>query len=322
MLTQLLNSPEPIIRYKALVNLQGVDPASSAAQQVQAQIPSSPIVQALLSDRDAQGRIPFHPYQKWQGAHWMLTCLADTGYPPGDASLLPLRDQVMDWLFSAKHMADTARQTGQNRQVRLHASMEANAILACLRLGLGDEHVPALVERLLWAQWDDGGWNCDRKKNADTSSFHESLTPLRALAGYAAATNDTRARQAAERAAEVFLCRRLYRRRSDGQVIRAAFLQSNYPHYWQYDFLGGLVAMAEAGFIQDPRCQEALDLLESKQLPGGGWAAESRHYTVYRKPAESIHRGSRADWGPTGKTRLNEFVTVEALFVLRMAGRL
>ncbi len=322
MLTQLLNSPEPIIRYKALVAVQGKDPHSPEALQVQALIPASPIVQALRSDRDAQGRIHFHPYHKWLGAHWVLTCLADTGYPPGDASLLPLREQVMDWLFSDEHTQEITRRTGQNRQVRLHASMEANAILACLCLGLADDRVPALVERLLRSQWDDGGWNCDSHKKADTSSFYESITPLHALAKHAADYNDARARQAAERAAEVFLCRRLYKRRSDGQLMREAFVKLCYPRYWLYDILGGLRVMAEAGFIHDPRCQDALDLLEAKQLPSGGWAAEGRHYTVFRKPGEAIHRGSRASWGVVSKTTMNEFVTVDVLYVLRLAGRL
>ena len=38
-------------------------------------------------------------YDKWRGAHWVLATLADTGYPRGDRSLLPARDQLMEsWL--------------------------------------------------------------------------------------------------------------------------------------------------------------------------------------------------------------------------------
>ena len=51
----------------------------------------------------------------------------------------------------------------------------------------------------------------------------------------------------------------------------------HYPCYWHYDLLAGLKVMAEAGFIGDPRCREALDLLESKRLPGGGFPAEARY---------------------------------------------
>jgi hypothetical protein len=229
---------------------------------------------------------------------------------------------VYGWLFSKEHLDEPLKRTGNNRQVRMHASMEANALFASLRLGLVDDRTPALVERLLWAQWEDGGWNCDRHKEADTSSFFESVTPLRALALYARLSGDALAAAAAERASEVFLSRHLFRRRRDGQVMRQDFLKLCYPCYWYYDILFGLKVMAEAGFLQDSRCQEALDLLEAKQLPGGGWAAERKHYTVFRKPGEYLQRGSRLAWGVTARNQMNEFVTVDALTVLRLAGRL
>ena len=77
--------------------------------------------------------------------------------------------------------------------------------------------------------------------------------------------------------------------------------------------------MAEAGFIGDPRCQEALDLLESKRLADGGWRAEGKHYRVVDEPAPG---GSLVGWGPVSRKQvMNPFVTVDALYVLRAAGR-
>ena len=77
--------------------------------------------------------------------------------------------------------------------------------------------------------------------------------------------------------------------------------------------------MAQAGFVHDPRCAEALDLLESKRLPDGGFAAEGK---FYRTAASARTGRSTVDWGPTKAGRMNEFVTVEALLVLKAAGRL
>jgi hypothetical protein len=74
------------------------------------------------------------------------------------------------------------------------------------------------------------------------------------------------------KASEVFLRRRLYKRRTDGTLISAHWLRPKYPRYWHYDMLGGLRAMAELKLIDDPRCSDALDLLERKELPAGGWA--------------------------------------------------
>ena len=96
------------------------------------------------------------------------------------------------------------------------------------------------------------------------------------------------------------------------------FLKLHYPCFWRYDILFGLKVMAEAGFIKDKRCKEALDILESKRLPVGGFPAEARFYRVSDKASSGC---SRVDWGGTSKRRMNEFVTADALFVLKKAGR-
>lgn len=77
--------------------------------------------------------------------------------------------------------------------------------------------------------------------------------------------------------------------------------------------------MAEMGLIRDPRCRKALDLLERKQLPRGGWAAEKRLYKV--SSSVGTHTDS-VDWGGARKAEPNEWVTVDALSVLTAAERI
>jgi hypothetical protein len=175
-----------------------------------------------------------------------------------------------------------------------------------------------LVSRLLQWQWPDGGWNCDKRPEADSSSFMETLIPLRALVLYARVSGDGKVRSAAERAAEVFLKRQLFKRLSDGAVMDRHFTLLHYPCYWHYDILFALKVMAEAGFISDRRCSAALDLLESKILPDGGFPAEES----YARPSRPALSGySPVSWGGTGRKKMNLFITADALFVLRMAGR-
>ena len=106
-------------------------------------------------------------------------------------------------------------------------------------------------------------------------------------------------------------------------MISPHLLRPKYPRYWHYDMLGGLVAMAEMGLINDPRCADALDLLERKELPRGGWAAEGRFYKVSPKLDTSARFGSISlvDWGGSGARRRNEWVTADALYVLHAAAR-
>jgi hypothetical protein len=332
LIQSLLASDEPSIRWKLRVHVLGEDPAARALRKLQSEIRASPRVRALLAGFDAKGNRPgtHGPYAKWRGAHWVLATLADLGYPPGDAKLKPLRDRVCEaWLgdffyteFSATRKAEVYQKEGvpiMQGRYRRCASQQGNALFFLTRLGLADKRAERLVERLLHWQWPDGGWNCDKDPTADTSSFMETMLPMCGLAVHAHATGNERAGAAAGRAAEVFLDRRLFKRRSDGRVIHSEFLQLHYPLYWHYDILGGLKAMMVVGRIADPRCADALDRLEGKQLPSGGWPAEKKYYHV----STGTELGAECvDWGGTAKNRMNPWVTVDALAVLRAAGRL
>jgi len=182
-----------------------------------------------------------------------------------------------------------------------------------------------MARDLIAWQWRDGGWNCDQRPEATHSSFHESLIPLRSLNAYAKLSGDAGMGRAVERAAEMFLARNLYRRKTTGEVIRPRFAMMHYPYFWQYNFLHGLKAMVECGMIRDPRCSPALDLLESKRTPDGGFPAERKYYSVGSSGGKRCRGGQTlVGWGPTSekRRRSNDFVTAEALCVLKAAGRL
>jgi len=318
MLAQLLASPEPSLRFKALTAVLGRDPADPALAPLRAEIAASPRVQALLSGRDADGTIPGSTYRKWTGAHWVLVDLADLGYPLGDAALWPLVDQnLTSWTGQQAPRVDTSQE-----RPRRCASQEGNAILSAVLLGFGDDpRLEELVQRLLDCQWPDGGWNCDLRPQAHHASYHETLIPTRALALWARGTGDPRAATAADAAAEVLLKRRLYRRHSDGSVIDPTFVTLFYPYTWHYSVLYALRVMAEMGRIADPRCADALDLLEAKRLPDGGWPAERRWYRCSRSNTRATSGLSHVDWGGVSQRRGNPWITAEVLGVLAAAGR-
>lgn len=71
--------------------------------------------------------------------------------------------------------------------------------------------------------------------------------------------------------------------------------------------------MAEAGFINDPRCKDALNLLESKRLLDGSFPLEAIYHNK---------NSSKVDWGGISNKKSNKYVTREALFVFKKAGRL
>jgi hypothetical protein len=317
IVASLSQSSEPAIAYKTRVELLGEDPEAPELVQLREAIRRSERVRRLLSERGPDGAIPHHSYAKWYGAHWVLVALADLDYPPVDPSLIPLREQELGWLLSEDRIKQARRLTFGGH-TRMCASMEGNAIYALLKLGLADERIDTLVERLLAWQWPDGGWNCDKKREARVSSFHETFIPLRGLSWYARSHDFELVTDAIRRAAEVFLSRRLFRRLTGGSIIEREFVRFHFPRYWHYDLLGGLKVMAEAGLLDDPRCAEALDLLESRRLLDGGFPADGRYYHLSDGPESGR---SLVDWGGTSVKHFNPWVTVEVLWLLKQTGR-
>jgi hypothetical protein len=161
------------------------------------------------------------------------------------------------------------------------------------------------------------------KDSEEVKALQENIKSSQRVKEFLSERNET-SKVTAERATDIFLKRRLYIRQRDGEIIDKDFVTLHYPCYWHYDILFGLKVMAEAGFINDERCNDALDLLESKRLSDGGFPAEKKYYQHIEKskPGRRKTGSSLIGWGVTGKTKSNEFVTADALYVLKASGRL
>jgi hypothetical protein len=252
-----------------------------------------------------------HPYRKWEGPHWRLVALAELGVPPGDPRIQRAANVVLCWLAGGGHRK---RIPTINGLVRRCASQEGNAIAACCRLGLaGDPRVELLARSLVEWQWPDGGWNCDRRASGRRSSFYESLPPAWGLHEYALATGAGWAAEAAQRTAELLLSHHVYRS-SAGEVIDPRWLQLRWPPYWHYDVLQALLVLGRLGRLDDPRCADALDVVEAQRRSDGRWNANGRWW---KAPGASTY-AEAVDWGPS---RPSEMVTLNALRVLQQAGR-
>ncbi len=311
----------PVVAYRARRLLAGESEQSRSMRDLRRAVGQSGMARDLLRGLCMER---WSPYRKWQGPHWTLYSLAEIGFPPGDERLLPLRRRVMDWLFSPAFLKppSTAIYPDQPERPRRCASMEGVAIWSQLELGIVDEaRAPLLVDRLAAFQWPDGGWNCDKRPGAHTSSVQETLLPLRGLAAWHRATGDDRARRAANKATEFLLRRHLLWRMGDGALIEPEWGgpvdKIQYPIRF-YDLLSVLLVMTEMGLVRDRRCRLALDLLERKRLADGTFPVE---WTNARRARRIETRGTYADWGPRHVRKGNPFVTVDALYVLKAAGR-
>jgi hypothetical protein len=166
-----------------------------------------------------------------------------------------------------------------------------------------------IVQRLLEEQLEDGGWNCEAERGSVRSSFATTINVLEGLLEFErAAGSPPEVRAARQRGEEYLLERKLFRRKSTGDVAHAPWLQFSFPPRWHYDVLRALDYFRDAGSPLDSRMNEALDLVRAKRMDDGTWLRENTH------PGDVPFELDGSDGQPS---RWN---TLRALRVLRWAG--
>jgi hypothetical protein len=138
--------------------------------------------------------------------------------------------------------------------------------------------VDSVVVRLLDEQLEDGGWNCEVENGSVRSSFATTINVLEGLLAHERATGGSPESITARRRGEEYLLeRKLFRRKSTGEVVKPDWLQFSFPTRWQYDVLRALDYFRSVGDAPDPRVDEAIDLLRSKRQTNGTWLLENTH---------------------------------------------
>jgi hypothetical protein len=167
-----------------------------------------------------------------------------------------------------------------------------------------------LVERLLGEQLEDGGWNCEVENGATVSSFGTTINVLEGLLAHEQATGGSAAVTEARRRAEAYMLeRRLFRRKSTGEVIDPDWLKFSFPTWWHYDVLRGLDYLRDAGFVPDERTVEAIEVVERNRDPDGRW------------PLQIDHKGESYVQLDDGEGQPSRWITLRAMRVLKWAGR-
>src|SRR3989454_4914102 len=117
-----------------------------------------------------------------------------------------------------------------------------------------DQDVDGVVARLLGEQLEDGGWNCEVENGSVRSSFATTINGLEGLLAPERRTGGSAESIGARRRGEAYLLeRKLFRRKSTGEVVNPAWLQFSFPIRWQYDVLRALEYFREAGDPPDRR---------------------------------------------------------------------
>jgi hypothetical protein len=302
----LLDS-DPSIRWQVMRDLTDAPGDEIAAER--ARVAREGAGAQLLALQAADGR--------WGGAAWnhgwnstmhALWLLRHLGLDPASAeaqrAVGRVRDQVK-WQGSGPPECDA------NTFFAGEVEPCINGQVATAGAYFGQD-VRGIVDRLLGEQLSDGGWNCEAANGSTRASFNTTICVLEALLEHErAGGGPTEVIEARLRGQEYLLERRLFRRRSTGEVIErdrkggAAWTRFAFPTWWHYDVLRGLEYLRSACVTPDERVAEAIGLVESKRDGDGRWPLETRYAGVM--PVE-------IDQGEGRPSRWN---TLRALRVLR-----
>jgi hypothetical protein len=270
---------DPSLRWQVLRDLTDAPAEAVAAER--ARVGREGVGAQLLALQAADGR--------WGGAAWnrgwnstmhVLWLLRLLGLDPASAEARRavglVRDHVT-WQGSGPEECD------DNPFFAGEVEPCINGQVAAAGAYFGQD-VRGLIERLLGEQLSDGGWNCEAEYGSTRSSFNTTICVLEALLEYERAGGAAPEVTAARLRGQAYLLeRRLFRRRSTGEVIErdrksdGVWTRFAFPTWWHYDVLRGLEYLRDAGFAPDERVAEAIELVASKRDSDGRWPLETRY---------------------------------------------
>ena len=167
-----------------------------------------------------------------------------------------------------------------------------------------------LVERLLGEQLPDGGWNCEVENGATVSSLGTTINVLEGLLEHERAIGGSaRVGEARRRGEAYMLERRLYFRKSTGEVIDNSWLRFSFPHWYHYDVLRALDYLRDAGVEPDERIADAITVVERQRDPAGRW------------PLQNVRKGESHVVMEVGEDASSRWNTLRAMRVLGWATR-
>jgi hypothetical protein len=163
--------------------------------------------------------------------------------------------------------------------------------------GIPKVALKSIVDHILENQMPDGGFNCEWKtKGAVHSSMHTTISVLEGIweyikAGYHYRVNELK--RVKEDAEEFLLMHRLFRSDKTGEIIDKKWTMLSFHSRWRYDILRALIYFVDSDTPYDPRMDDALNVLISKQRKDGTWPVQAKHPGLAHFDMEKTGTSSR-----------------------------
>src|SRR5258706_13432255 len=274
--TEWLLDSDPAIRWQVMQHLPD-EPAQAVAAE-RARVATEGWGARLLRVQAADGLWGGRPWsQDWTDTFHVLELLRRFGLDPGSDQARRAIGQVRERATWRDPSFETPWADNRFFDGEVEPCINGNVVATGAYFGVD---MTPLVQRLLGEQLPDGGWNCEVENGATVSAFGTTINVLEGLLEYERATGGSAGAgvsEARRRGENYMLERKLFRRKSTGEVIDRSWLQFSFPTWDFYDVLPGLDHLRDPQVKPDERMAEAIGHVEGTRNPDGRWPLQNVH---------------------------------------------
>lgn len=316
----LLGVDNPSVRYFTLVNLLDLPVDDREVIAAKSQIMKEGVIPKILAKQNPEGYWGkpenFYIRSKYKGTIWQLIILAELGAAEND-------DRIKKTIEFILQNSQDPHSGGFSYLSANHGGGDPDKILPCLTgnmvwsmIRFGHLQDPGVQKGINWIvkyqHFDDGdetaptGWPYDRyEKCWGRHTCHMGVVKaLKALAEIPLADRSPGVIATIEMAVEYLLIHHIHKRSHDlSRISNPKWVQFGFPLMWTTDALEILGILTKLG-NKDPRMQEAVNLVISKQDDLGRWTLERTFNGRFQVNIE--RKGKPSKW-----------ITLNALQVLK-----
>ncbi len=306
----LLEKDNPSVRYFALSQILDKPRSSSEVQEAKKEIMVGGVVPNILAKQNDSGywEAPDKFYTaKYKGTVWQLIILAELAADGQDSRVKKACEFIIENSQDRKSGGFSAWlsvKVGGGRYSGVLPCLTGNMVWSLIRLGfLDDQRVKRGIDWIVkYQRFDDGEayppkiWPYEKATSCfGKHSCHMGVVKaLKALSEIPAEKRSAGVIGTIERGVEYMLKHHIYKRSHNlSKVSKPGWLRLGFPLMYQTDVLEILGILTSLG-CKDPRMQEAIDWVLSKQDENGMWKLENTFNGRFQTSIE--RKGDRSKW--------------------------